>query len=140
METLKTLLAVLIALPIIGAAGFMSIEGWNLLDALYMSIITISTVGYMEVHPLSDPGKVFVIIYLVFGLGFFLYSVAAIGEIAFTGELKTYLVRRAMERKLGKLKDHYIICGGGRMGMSLAEHLHSRGKPFVVIGKRSAGS
>jgi len=72
------LLALLLAL---GTGGYMAIEGWSFLDALYMTVTTITTVGFQEVHPLSSAGRVFVIVYLIFGLGVFLFAVVQVGEI-----------------------------------------------------------
>ena len=98
MKQLIKLLAVLIILPIIGTAGFMGIEGYDLVDALYMSVITLSTVGFHVVEPLSDEGKLFIVGFLVMGLSLFLFSIVQIGELAVSGELNRFLMRRKMKK------------------------------------------
>ena len=130
---LKNLLLILLFLPSVGTLGFMFIEGWRPLDALYMSFITLSTVGYEVVGPLSDGGKVFVIFYLAAGLAVFLFSIVKLGEMAVLGELKQKMEERKMHRDLKSLKDHFIVCGAGKMGRSVSERLEESGKEFIVI-------
>ncbi|MCX6131933.1 MAG: potassium channel protein [Proteobacteria bacterium] len=138
MKTLIRIIFILIFLPLIGTFGFMLIEKWRFLDSLYMAFITLSTVGYEVVKPLSDSGKVFVILYLGIGLSIFVYSLTQIGEMAVSGELKRLLGGRFMNRQIAGLTKHYIICGIGRMGQSVAEELHKKQHPFVVIEKDPA--
>lgn len=131
-------LALLITLLVLaGTCGFMYIEDWGFLDSLYMSMITITTVGYNEVQPLSNSGRVFVMGYLIIGLGFFFYGVVQIGEQVIRAELGDWWERRKMQRTIRALDGHYIICGGGRMGRVLARQLSGRGRPFVVIDRDS---
>ncbi|MFY7927811.1 MAG: potassium channel family protein [Oligoflexus sp.] len=133
MLQLLRLLLILIVLPIIGTIGFMIIEDLRLLDAAYMAFITLSTVGYEVVKPLSDSGKLFIIVYLVLGFSLFFYSLTQIGEIVVNGELQRILGGRLMHRQIKSLSNHAIICGLGRMGQGIAKEMHRKGEPFVVI-------
>ena len=127
------ILILLGAVVTFGVAGFMLIEGWGFLDALYMTVLTISTVGYREVQPLSPVGTVFDIILIVFGVSAFLYIISSIGEYIVAGHLAGALGRRKMKKSIDTLKDHYIVCGYGRVGRQVARELKGEGVDFVVI-------
>lgn len=118
---------------VVGSLGFSWIEGWSLLDSVYMTVITISTVGYGEVEPLSAYGKAFATFLIVAGLGTAIYTFTALGQTLLEGELAEALGRRRMKSDLGKLEDHYIICGHGRVGRTVAIELNRRNLPFCVI-------
>ncbi len=133
MHSFFRLLLILIILPLIGTLGFHWIEGWRWIDSLYMAFITLSTVGYELVHPLSDAGKVFIIVYLGLGFSVFFYSLTQIGEMAVGGDLQRLLRRRIMNRQIKDLDQHFIICGLGRMGSGIAKELFKKNHPFVVI-------
>lgn len=135
MRQLSIILALLLVLPALGTIGFQMIEDWNFLDSLYMSIITLSTVGYEIPHPLSGAGKLFVIAYIVVSLSIVVYSITKIGEMAVGGELKMLFKRRIMQRRIKGMSDHFIICGAGRMGSAICSQLESAGHTFVVIEK-----
>ncbi|MEZ4743166.1 MAG: potassium channel protein [Bdellovibrionota bacterium] len=123
----------LLTLPVIGSLAFMLIEGWNFSDSLYMAVITLTTVGFQEVHPLSLAGRWVVIIYLIFGLGAFLYGVTQIGEFILRAELRNIMGKRRMEKEIKKLSSHHIISGYGRMGEALFKSLSDKGEKLVVI-------
>ena len=98
----------------IGIAGYMVIEGWSLLDAAYMTILTFTTVGYEEVHPLSTGGRIFTIFLMIVGVGVMLYILTSVVNAAVAHEIVGLLVRRRrFRRRMSKLKGHYIICGYG---------------------------
>jgi voltage-gated potassium channel len=128
---------VLALLPIIGMLGFHWIEGWGYFDSLYMSVITLSTVGFREVHTLSPAGRGFVIVYLVVGMGVFFYGIVQIGELIVRAELShwDWLGRRRMDMRLKSIEGHYIVCGAGRMGRAVCRHLHEKNHPFVVVDR-----
>jgi voltage-gated potassium channel len=128
-------IALLLLFPLLGAGAFMAVEGWNFSDSIYMAIITLTTVGFQEVHPLSQNGRWVVIGVLFFGLGVFLYGVVQIGEIIVRAELRNLVGRRRMESAIKKLQNHHIVCGFGRMGESLARSLLAKGEKVVVIDK-----
>jgi voltage-gated potassium channel len=128
----KPLLLILLVI-LIGVIGFRIIEGLNFLDSLYMTIITIFTVGFREVKELSPGGQVFTIFIILGGVGTAIFAFTRIAEIVFEGTIHQLWRRRRMEKKIKNLKDHYIICGYGRMGKTVRERLVEEKLPFVVI-------
>ncbi len=128
-----SIVAVLTVLTTVGVGWFWLVEGWSLIDSAYMTVITLSTVGYQEVQPLSDRGRVFVMAYLVCGLGVFLFAMMQLGEMVVRAELRSWLWRRGMNSKLKSVSGHFIVCGYGRMGRALCRHLADRKLKFVVV-------
>jgi voltage-gated potassium channel len=124
---------ILIIILIYGTSGYMFIEDMNLTDAIYMTVISITTVGFSEVNPLSTTGKYFTVVLVFGGVGFFLYMVSLITETMIAGGLHTFLGRKQMEKKLNVMKDHYIVCGFGRIGKVISKILHENHRPFVII-------
>ncbi len=122
----------------VGVAGLMTIEGWSFLDALYMTVITVSTVGYKEVHDLSALGQVFIIVFIILGVGSFLYIITNLAEYVVAGQLKGAIGKKKMKKKIGALKDHYILCGFGRVGQHVAAELVREGIEFVIIDNNPA--
>ena len=120
----------------IGTLGFYIIEGWSFLDCLYMTVITIFTVGFKEVRILSPQGQIFTIFVILGGVGTALFAFTKIAEIAFEGGINKFWRRRRMEKELKNLRDHYIICGYGRMGKIVRERLEEEKLPFVVIDNK----
>ncbi|MCA8977126.1 MAG: NAD-binding protein [Planctomycetes bacterium] len=131
-QLLRVALA-LTALTAIGTVGFHWIESWGFFDSLYMSVITLTTVGFSEVHPMSTGGRVFAMIFLVVGLGVFMYGAVTLGEFVVHAQLGAWMGRNKMNATLLRMKDHFVICGFGRFGRSLCEELAGRGLPFVVV-------
>ena len=121
---------------VIGVFGFILIEHYSFLDALYMTVITVAAVGFQEVHPLSPGGKVFVIVLIFFNLGLFTYFIALLTRFFLDGEfIKQYKLVK-MHDKIETLSDHVIICGFGRNGKEAAQVLHANHIPFVVVEER----
>ncbi len=120
---------------IIGTVGYMMLEGWGTLDALYMTIITISTVGYREVHDVGVAGRVFSIFLIFSGVGFTLYVAAAIVQFMVEGRIRIIMGRRRLNYKIDHLKNHYIVCGYGRIGRVLCHNLQRGPFKLVVIEK-----
>ena len=120
----------------IGTLGFHVIEGWSFLDCLYMTVITIFTVGFKEVKVLSPQGQVFTIFVILGGVGTAIFAFTKIAEIVFEGGISKFWRRRRMEKELKNLKDHYIICGHGRIGKIVRERLDEEKLPFVVIDNK----
>jgi voltage-gated potassium channel len=120
---------------IFGTAGYMVIEGWNFLDSLFMTITTLTTVGYREVHELSTAGIIFTLILIIFGVGTVLYALSAGAKVILEGELQELFGRKRLEKKIKGIKGHYIICGFGRMGRIICRELKEEKAPFVVIEK-----
>jgi len=126
---------VLVIIIVGGVIGYVVIEDWSFVDALYMTIITVTTVGYAEVHPLTTTGRVFSIFLIVGGVSGALYALSGIAGYIIEGHLGTTLGRRRMERTIRKLKGHFILCGYGRVGQEIARIFTEEGIPFVVIDK-----
>ncbi|MGD2187622.1 MAG: potassium channel family protein, partial [Desulfobacterales bacterium] len=106
-----------------GTIGYMAIEGWSFIDALYMTVITISTVGFREVNQVSEGGRIFTIFLVFSGVGFTLYVAAAVVQFMVEGRIRIILGRRRLDKKIDRLKNHYIVCGYGRIGRVLCRHL-----------------
>src|SRR5205814_7472409 len=109
------------------------IEGWSVLDAVYMTITTMATVGFGEIHPLSPNGRMFTIALIVLGVGGALYLLTAMMQFVFEGHLGRNLERRRMERRIDRLRDHFLLCGFGRVGRQVARDFLDAGVPFVII-------
>lgn len=127
---------VLLALAVLGGcAGFHFIEHWSWFDAFYMTLTTMTTIGYGEIHPLSHAGRIFnsfLIVFAVFSVGF---TIATFSQALLQFEFRKAFGRLRMERELAKLSGHYIICGAGRVGRSVARELRARGQSIVLIEK-----
>ena len=124
-----------VLLLIVGTLGYEMVEGWSAFDALYMTAITITTVGFLEVHPLSQAGRLFTI-FLAMGGVFTLFYAATevIGGIV-SGEVRRVLGRQRMERQLAAMKEHRIVCGYGRMGRYVCQEFSSLKLPFVLVDR-----
>jgi voltage-gated potassium channel len=120
-------------MTVVGAVGYILIEHMSVLDAFYMSVITISTVGFQEVKPLSPAGRLFTIGLIVTGVGSAIYLFTVIGELVVEGRLREFLGKSAMSRKIHGLQGHVIICGYGRFGRAVVEELIRSKVPMVVI-------
>ena len=118
---------------ILGVTGYMMIEGWNLLDALYMTVETLTTVGYNEVHDMTRMGRIFTILLICIGVAFFLYVAGAVVQFMVEGRIRTILGRRRLDKKIDRLKNHHIICGYGRIGRILCNMLTRKPIDLVVI-------
>lgn len=135
---IRLALVLLAGVVVLGTAGFHYIEGWPWFDGFYMTITTMTTVGYGEIHPLSHIGRVFnsfLILASVVAGGF---TIAAITQALLEFEFGKVFGRRRMERELAKLSGHYIICGAGRVGRTVARELRARGQSCVIIEREAA--
>jgi voltage-gated potassium channel len=131
-------LAVPVLLVITGTTGYALIEGWPLADGLYMTVITITTVGFMEVHPLSPGGRLFTGLLALGGVFTLLYAAMAAIRAVVSGEIGGHLGRQRMERKLAELTGHAIICGYGRMGRLICSEFSSLGMPYVIVDQQAS--
>ena len=128
-------LILLAAVVLSGCAGFHFLEHWGWFDAFYMTLTTMTTIGYGEIHPLSHAGRIFnsfLIVFAVFSGGF---TIATVTQALLQFEFGKAFGRRRMERELAKLSGHYIICGAGRVGRTVARELRARGQNVVFIEK-----
>jgi voltage-gated potassium channel len=134
---LKVSITVLGLLISLGTLGYMGIEGWDFLDSLYMTVITLATVGFREVHLLSDHGKIFTMLLIVVGVSVLGYIVGSLAQIMFEGQFQRIVGRKKVEKKIEALRDHYIVCGFGRMGALICREFAARPLPFVVVEKNT---
>jgi voltage-gated potassium channel len=123
----------LVLWTVLGTVGFVVIEGWSVTDALYMTVTTISTVGFGEIHPLSPQGRLFASFLIVGGLGTAVYTLTRLGQVVLEGELLGGMGRRRMLKALGSLDNHYVLCGFGKFAKPVAEGLAHKSLPFCVI-------
>jgi voltage-gated potassium channel len=130
---LRLSILLLFALVGCGVAGYVHLEDFSPLDALYMTLITLSTVGFAEIHPLSAPGRIFTMGLIVVGVTMVGYILSGVVGVVLTEASGEALARRRRERRLHTLCDHQIICGYGRMGQEIARAFAARRVPFVVI-------
>jgi voltage-gated potassium channel len=124
---------VILLIMLTGMLGYMVIEGWGILDSLYMTVTTMATVGFGEIHPLSPNGRLFTIGLIVLGVGGALYLLTTMMQFVFEGHLGRDLERRRMERRIERLREHFILCGYGRVGRQIARDFQEAKAPFVVI-------
>jgi voltage-gated potassium channel len=127
---------ILASVIIIGIIGYESMEHFSFLDATYMVITTLFTVGFQEVHPLSSGGRIFTIFIIIGGVGCAIYLAGQAMEIVVEGEMSGYRKRKRMDKKISQLKGHYIICGFGRVGHQVAQMFEASQVPYVVIDSK----
>lgn len=133
VRQLRLALLCLAALIAVGTVGYCQIEGWRPLEGLYMTVITLTTVGFTEVHPLSDLGRLFTIGLIAFGVFLVTWVASGIVALIVSEELRSSIRVRRMERDVGKLREHFVICGHGRMGRQACQDFARAGVPFVVV-------
>src|SRR4051794_33053835 len=126
-------LSALSIITVVGMLGYVVFEGWSFLDALYMTVITLTTVGYREVHELDTTGQLWTMALLITGVGTLFYAAVSSVELAVEGAVRGYFERRRMRAKIRKLSGHYVLCGFGRVGRQVAREFIHDGVPFVLI-------
>jgi voltage-gated potassium channel len=129
---LFALIAVLVAIAF-GAAGFYLIEGWSILDSLYVAVQTVTTVGYGDRTPATQNGRIFSVVFMLAGVGIVLYALTTTVHAIVESELVATFGQRRISRRMKKLRDHFIICGAGRVGSHLVRGLLGSAETFIVI-------
>jgi len=132
-RVLKLVVLALFLICVIGVLFFRFYEGWPWLDSLYMAVMTLATVGYRELHPLSPVGQLFNTFFIFFGVGLVFLAIGATTQALVELELSQFFGRRRMEREIARLSDHFIICGAGRVGRSVARELARKPVPFLFL-------
>jgi|YNPNPStandDraft_1061719.scaffolds.fasta_scaffold03014_5 voltage-gated potassium channel len=133
LKRFRTALFLLLAVIFFGTTGYQVLEGWSFLDSLYMTVITVATVGFREVKPLSVEGKILTIAITVLGVTAGAWALGVGVELLVSEEIYGSLFTKRMQRAIQDLKDHYIICGFGRMGKQIAKDFARQNLPFVVV-------
>jgi voltage-gated potassium channel len=118
---------------VVGTLGYRLIEGWSLLDALWMVVITVTTIGFGEVQPLSEAGRIFSLVLILFGVGIVTYTATTFARAMIDGDMARLLRQRRKERSMRKLENHYIVVGYGRLGRVVVEDLIQNGVPVCVV-------
>ncbi|MCW5981263.1 MAG: potassium channel protein [Bryobacteraceae bacterium] len=118
---------------LVGAAGFALIAGYPLFDALYMTLTTMTTVGYMEIHPLDRSGRIFNVFIIIFGVSAMFFAIGVMTDFIIRLQFGEVFGKRRVRTMIGKLRDHYIVCGHGRVGRGAANELRRSGASFVIV-------
>lgn len=126
-------LAALLLIVLLGMLGYHLLEGWSLFDSLYMTIITLATIGYGEVHPLTVGGRVFTIVLIVLGVTAAGFIFTTLTQTLVETQVSAVFGRRRLFREINKLKNHYILCGAGRVGLRIIDEFKKKGVDFVII-------
>ncbi len=133
LRRLRLTIGLFVLVAALGITGYMVLEGWSFTDAAYMTVITITTVGYREVHPLDQAGQYFTMFLVIAGTGTAFYLFASIAEFMIEGHLSGILTERRVERDIRTLENHYILCGYGRVGENVADEFRASHSKFVII-------
>jgi len=133
ISKLRYALILLFLVFILGTTGFMLVEKYSFLDAIYMTVITVATVGFKEIHPLSDAGKIFTILLILTSMGTFVYAISVITTTIVDGEFKSYFKDFRTNAEIKKMKNHVIVCGYGRNGKQAVAELCNNNYPFIII-------
>ncbi len=137
-KKLYVAVALVFTVLLIGIFGYMLLEQYSLVDAIYMTVITVGTVGFREVHELNDDGKLFTVMLILFSLGSFAYALTVITRYIIEGEFQLFFRHYKVNKEIQKLSNHIIVCGYGRNGKQACEQIHSGGIQFVAIESNPA--
>lgn len=135
VQRLKKSIGAFLIILIIGIWGFMIFEELSFLDALYVTVVTLATVGYGDITPVTPEGRIFVIFFIVAGFSVTYYTLIMVVSLLLEGQIRDLLGRRGMERSISKMQDHIIVCGAGKVGSNVVQSLLEKKEPFVVIEK-----
>lgn len=133
LHKFKLIVATLVVIVLLGTAGFHFIEGWSWFDGFYMTLITLTTIGYGEIHQLSHAGRVFNSCLIIVGVGTLFLAIGSLTQALLEFELQSVFGRKRMEREISRLTGHYIICGAGRVGRSVAREFARKPVPFLIL-------
>lgn len=135
IKQFRLALMALVALIVLGTLGYHILMRWPILDSLYMTVITLATVGYKEVHPLDPTGKIFTIVMIVFGVSIVFWAGASLIEAVVGEQMWHAFQRKRMDKHISAIRDHYIVCGYGRMGQQIIKDFRHQKTLHVVIEK-----
>jgi len=138
LTQLRRVMLLALGVLLVGTAGYMLLEGWGPFDALYMTVITLTTVGFGEVHPMDVGGRSFTILLMLAGAGGILYTFSTVLQYILGGQLTGEITQRRIRRMVDRQVQHVIVCGYGRVGREVANQLRRQGVPFVILDKSEA--
>ena len=130
---LLNIVLIFAAIITLGGVGYTLIEDWPWVDAFYMAIITVTTVGFGEIHPLTPAGRLFTSMLIILGVGSITYALTAVTNYMIAGEVGDVWEELRMNRQIKSLQDHYVVCGFGRVGQQVCARLKQEGRPLVVV-------
>lgn len=133
LHNFKWIVVALVVIVVAGMTGFHVIEGWSWFDGFYMTLTTLTTIGYGETHPLSHAGRIFNSFLICFGVGTVFLAIGSLTQALLEFELQSVFGRKRMEREISRLSGHYIICGAGRVGRSVAREFARKPVPFLIL-------
>jgi len=133
LKELYYALAILLSISVLGVLGFMFIEGYSFSEALYMTVITVSTVGFQEVRTLTDSGRYFTIFLILVSFGTFAFALSSLSKYIINGTFQRYYKKYKMDSRIQKLEGHIVLCGAGRNGMESLQNLLAYGQEVVII-------
>ncbi|PLX40468.1 MAG: potassium channel protein [Deltaproteobacteria bacterium] len=133
LSTFLQIFFALLMMIVVGAVAFHLLEGYSAIDSVYMAVITLSTVGYGEPAPMSQAGRLFAIVYIIGGVTMATYFLGSLSRLLIEGQIQWAMGRRKTMSKINRMKDHYIICGYGRIGSLVAGEFAAKPIPFVII-------
>jgi voltage-gated potassium channel len=131
-------IGLILVVILVGVLGYYFLEHYSFIDAVFMTVITIATVGYREIHDLDEPGKIFTIFLIIFSIGTFAYAISVITRYVIEGEFRLFFKHYQVNKEIQKLRDHVIVCGYGRNGRQACQQLLSGNVPFIVIENNPA--
>jgi len=133
LRRVQSAVLALLTISAVGVLGYMVFEGWRFTDALYMTVITLTTVGYKEVHVLDASGQLWTMLLLITGVGTLFYAAVSSVELVVEGTVRGYFGRRRVKAAIGRLNGHYVLCGYGRVGRQVAREFAADEVPFVIV-------
>jgi voltage-gated potassium channel len=133
LRRVQSAVLALVIISAVGVLGYMVFEGWRFTDALYMTVITLTTVGYREVHVLDASGQLWTMLLLITGVGTLFYAAVSSVELVVEGTVRGYFGRRRVKAAIGRLNGHYVLCGYGRVGRQVAREFAADEVPFVIV-------
>lgn len=128
-------ISLILTVILIGTLGYTLIERWSLFDSLYMTVITLTTIGFGETHPLSTAGRAFTLFLIIGGIGAITYALGSISSYFFGENVYNFVKKRRMKEKIGKLKSHFIVCGASEVGLAVVAEIALEGVPVVLIDR-----
>ncbi|HMA33720.1 MAG TPA: NAD-binding protein [Chloroflexia bacterium] len=135
LKQLRQVLLLALGVIVVGTGGYMVLEGWDAFDSFYMTIITLTTVGFSEVHTMDRPARAFTVVLMLAGAGGVLYTLSTLLQYVLDGRLTGEITRRRIRRMVNHLVDHVIVCGYGRVGQEVARQLKRQAVPFVIVDR-----